>query len=73
MARNKYSSFLKEQIISDYQNGLSQKQISEKFSICKSVISRIICRFRSTESVVTVHSEGRLRKTSHRTDKKNNP
>lgn len=70
MARNKYCNTVKEQIINDYKNGLSQKNISQKFSIQKSVISRIISRFLATGSVVTIHAGGRPRKTTQRVDKR---
>lgn len=70
MARNKYNSLLKNNIISDYNKGLPQKDISKKYSICKSVISRIIKRFHLNGTVETVHYGGRPRKTSQRTDQK---
>lgn len=69
MARNKYSTFLKEKIISDYNCGETQKSICNKYNISHSVISRLISRYRSSKSVETVHKGGRPRKTSKRDDK----
>lgn len=69
MARNKYSNELKEKIINDYINGISQQLLCEKYTMGKSVISRIINFFKQNNSVQTVHRGGRPRITSERDDK----
>lgn len=68
MARNKYNTWVKSEIIKKYNNGMSQKNISEQFGINKSVICRFIQKYLSTGTVETIHRGGRPRKTSTRED-----
>lgn len=66
MCGNKYCSEIKSKILSDYNNGITQKEISLKYSIPKSTISRIIKR----GNVVSCHKGGRPRKTTDKKDRK---
>ena len=59
MVRNKYSALFSEKIISDFENGESVNNISKKFRINHSIVSRIISRFRSSGSLTTIHGGGR--------------
>lgn len=68
MAGNKYNAAFKVRIINDYKRGLNQSTISKKYTIHKSVISRILSRYRETGSVETTHKGGRPRKSSKRED-----
>lgn len=68
MARNKYNSYIKNEIIKQYNSGITQKSLSERFNINKSGICRLIKKFVSTGSVETIHSGGRPRKTSAHED-----
>lgn len=68
MANDKLGKELRNRIISEYTNGLSQKDISAKYGIHKSTISRTISRFKNTGSAVVVHRGGRKPKTSPRQD-----
>lgn len=68
MARNKYCKNFKLIIVSEYNNGSTQKDICEKYSLAKSVVSRIINKFKSSGAVETLHSGGRPRKTTVRDD-----
>lgn len=68
MARNKYSNEIKEKIIKEYKSGKSQINLSEKYSIPKSVICRLVKFYKSTKSFQTVHRGGRPRKTTELED-----
>lgn len=63
MRRTVYSD-IKQKIIDIYNSGKTQKFISDLLKIEKSVISRIIKRFKSRNTVVTAKRTGRPRKTS---------
>lgn len=69
MARKKYCDALKSQIISEYKNGKSQISLAKQFKLNRSIICRLIKKYNATNSVVTVHSGGRPRKTSVRDDR----
>lgn len=70
MARDKYCDSLKTLIITDFQNGESQSSIAKKFNINRSIICRHIKKYNLTNSVTTVHSGGRPRKTSKQMDRR---
>ena len=69
MARNKYNTEFKNKIMQLYNDGDSQQSIADKFDINKSVISRIISRYRTCGNTKTLHGGGRPRLTSNRDDK----
>ena len=66
MAGNKYNSDFKSKILNDFQNGLSQKEISLKYSVPKSKIFRIV----NSGNIHTDHKGGRPRATTIREDRK---
>lgn len=66
MARNKYDIFTRNCIVSDYNKGLTQKELSEKYNINKSVISRLIKKLITTGNVEVNHKGGRPRKSTTR-------
>lgn len=68
MARNTYSNQFKIKIIDDWRMGLSRHELSVKYSINRSVISRLISKFLQTGRISPVHSGGRPRKTSRYDD-----
>ena len=68
MARNTYSNQLKLKIINDWRAGLSGHELSKKYSINRSVISRLISKFLQTGCLSPVHCGGRPRKTSRYED-----
>lgn len=69
MARDKYSENLKNEIIKDFFNGKSQIELAKKHNINKSIISRLIKKYKTTKSVKTLHLGGAPRKTDERTDR----
>lgn len=69
MAGNKYNSLFKMRIINDFKSGLTQKAISEKYSVDKSLVYRVLNRYSKFNSLETLHRGGRPRKTSKREDK----
>lgn len=68
MARNKFGLQLRKRIVDDYSNGMSQKEITEKYKIHKSSVSRIVNQYKATKTVSVIHRGGRPRHTSQRTD-----
>lgn len=68
MARDKLGEPLRNQIISEYTSGVTQKDLCAKFGIHKSTISRLIARFKKTGSGNIEHKGGRKPKTSPRQD-----
>ena len=68
MAGKKHSSDLKNIVINNYKNGLSQKDIVKKFGLPKSTVSFIIKKFKVYGSVVTVHRGGRPKQTTQKED-----
>ena len=64
MARNTYSNQLKLKIINDWRADLSRHELSNKYSINRSVISRLISKFLRTGRLLPVHCGGHPRKTS---------
>lgn len=68
MARNKYSSEFKIRILDDWRAGLSRHQLSAKYSINRSIISRLIKKFLQTGRTSPTHSGGRPRETSRHED-----
>ena len=68
MARDKFGLELRKRILCDYSDGISQKDISEKYEIHKSSVSRIISKFKKSGDISVTHRGGRPRSTSHRTD-----
>lgn len=66
MGGNKYNQHIKKQIINDYKAGVSQKDISEKYNVHKSTVSRVL----SSGNTKTVHGGGRKRKTTPKEDRK---
>ena len=68
MARNTYSNQLKLKIFDDWRAGLSRHELSNKYSINRSVTSRLISKLLRAGSLTPVHCLGRPRKTSHYED-----
>lgn len=68
MAGNKYNEEFRIRIVNDFNNGLSQKEISEKYSVHKSTVSKIIRKHLSNKTLQTLHKGGRRRKTTERED-----
>lgn len=68
MERKVYSNDLKMQIVKLYERGMSQQNISDQFQIHKSIISRILKRYRIRKTVAAAPRTGRPRKTSARDD-----
>lgn len=69
MARNKFGEVLRARVVDEYNKGMTQKDISIKYNIHKSSISRIIANFIKNKTIAVVHRGGRPRKTDERTDK----
>lgn len=69
MARDKYSENLKNEIINDYFKGSSQIELARKHKINKSIISRLVKKYKTTKSVKTLHLGGAPRKTDERADR----
>ena len=70
MARNKYSTLLKQKVIADFSNGIQEHELSVKYNVEKSVINRWISRYKVTGIVETTHNGGRPPKTSKATDRR---
>lgn len=68
MSRKSYSNDLKLKIVQMHKNGLSQKDISVQLTINKSVICRIIKRYRERGSVNTAPRSGRPRKITQKNE-----
>lgn len=68
MARDKFGIELRKRIVADFSEGMSQKNISLKYKVHKSSVSRIIANFKKNSDVSVQHSGGRPRKTTNRTD-----
>lgn len=68
MSRKVYSNDLKLQIVKMHEKGEAQSVISTRFDINKSVVSRIIKRYRETDTIVGPVRSGRPRKTTGRED-----
>lgn len=68
MAPDKFGEALRKLIVDDFKKGISQKELSIKYKVHKSSISRILSRFRRTKSVKVISKGGRPRKTDNRTD-----
>ena len=69
MTRVQYGEDIKIKIIDYFKNGESQISIAKRLNINKSIISRLIKKYKSTGSVKTIKSGGRPRKTNLRADK----
>lgn len=69
MARDKYSTEVKFNIIREYKNRKTISEISRIFIINKSIISRLISKYKATGTVDSQHKGGRRRKTTKREDK----
>lgn len=69
MAKTTISEDLRLKVINDFNIGLKQKTICDKYSLKKSAVSKIIKKYRETGSVKVQHIGGRPRKTSQRQDK----
>ena len=70
MARNKYCTLFKQNVIADFSNGVQQHELSVKFNVEKSVIKRWISRYKVRGFVETKHNSGRPPKTSKATDRR---
>ena len=68
MARNKYSEEIKTKLIKEFKAGATQKYLADKFSMPKSVVCRLIQKFRAHDSVQTIHLGGRPRSSTSRED-----
>lgn len=66
MGGNKYNQHVKKQIINDYKAGVSQIDISKKYNVHKSTVSRVL----SSGNTETIHRGGRKRKTTPKEDRK---
>lgn len=69
MPRVQYHYSLKLKIIDEFNSGKSQICLSKKYDIHKSIISRLIKKYRETGIVDSRHLCGRRRKTTRRTDR----
>lgn len=70
MARDKYSREFKNQIISDFNKGEKQISIAQKYKINRSIVSRLVKKFKNTNDVIVHHLGGAPRKTTAREDRK---
>ena len=61
MARDKFGLELRKRILCDYSDGISQKDISEKYEIHKSSVSRIISKFKKSGDISVTHRGGQPR------------
>lgn len=68
MQRVKYDNSFKSNVISLYQAGKSQSDISKSLKINKSMVSRWIHKFNTTGNVTTLRNGGPPRKLSDRDD-----
>ena len=55
-------------IVDDFNGGLKQKQICDKYLLHKSTVSRLITKFKKTGSCVIQHNGGRPRCISSKED-----
>jgi transposase len=60
---------LKERVINDYNNGVKQSVIATKYCLNKSVVSRLIKRFRERGHLQSIKKSGRPKKTTPRLDR----
>lgn len=70
MARTRYDKAFKLKILEYFNNGESQISIAKRFGINKSIVSRLIKKYKTTGTIEVVDKGGRKRKTSTRTDRK---
>lgn len=70
MVRTRYDKDFKFKIVNLFYKGESQISIAKKFGINKSIVSRLIKRYKASGTVENVNKGGRKRKTSERTDRK---
>ena len=68
MSPNSLGNVLRGKIISDYQAGMRQKEIGEKYDVHKSTICRLLKKFQTTAMVDVIHKGGRHFKTTARED-----
>lgn len=68
MARDKFGLLVRKLIISDFSDGISQKEIAKRYNVHKSSVSRIISHFKSNKDISITHRGGRPRKTTKRVD-----
>lgn len=68
MAPDKFGIELRKKIIQDYESGKNQSEISKKYTIHKSSVSRIISHFNKYGTCKIQHLGGRPRKTTARDD-----
>ena len=66
MVGNKYSSSLKAKILDDFRNGILQKDLSIKYNVPKSTVSRIV----NSGNIYTVHKGVRPHATTVQEDRK---
>ena len=70
MAKNKYCTLFKQKVIADFSNGVQQHELSVKYNVEKSVISRWNSRYKVRGFVETKHNGGGPPKTSKTTDRR---
>lgn len=70
MTRIRYGTDFKLKIVELFNKGQTQASIARNLSINKSIVSRLIKKYKSTGTVEEANRGGRPRKTSHRTDRK---
>lgn len=68
MAGTKYCTSVKNNVIKEFQGGMSQKNICEKFCMPRSTVSYVINKFKNTKTVETIHRGGRPKCTTTRED-----
>lgn len=69
MARNVYCVEFRMRILNDYlKNGLTVTELAKKYSINKSVVSRLIKKYESQGTIETIHAGGRPEKTTEKDD-----
>lgn len=64
MAGTKYCTTVKNNIIKHYKEGISEKDICQKFSMPKSSVNYIINKYKKTKTVETIHRGGRPKCTT---------
>ena len=70
MTRTRYGAAFKLKIIELFNNGKSQISIANQLNINKSIVSRLLKKYKATGKVEETNIGGRPRKTCERTDQK---
>lgn len=70
MTRTRYGKAFKLKIIELFNKGKSQINIAKQLNINKSIVSRLISKYKATGKVEEPNTGGRPRKTTERTDQR---